>query len=117
VNRTPDASGPGWATLDTAGMQRAPGVHDIGARLGMIAGTLLLIVLRAAESWSPELNAQPGHTSVVRRGGAMLVEFQDRSTALLDAEHWLCDTGSVADITNIGTDLAGALVITMNMAG
>lgn len=106
-------SGNGWKSVDTAAIQQMPGVHDIGAPLGIAAGTIVLVILRAAERWDPGCDTITDPTAILCREGRLLLEFVDGSTQPLDAEReWSTTaTRSVAGIVNIGSGLAKALVI------
>jgi hypothetical protein len=106
-------SGNGWTIVETAGIQQTPGAHDIGAPLGIADGTIVLVVLRAAERWAPGRDTITDVTAILRREGRMLVELADGSTQLLDAQQ---DCSTIADrflvgVLNIGSGLAKALVI------
>jgi hypothetical protein len=46
-------NGNSWTSVDTAGIQQTPGAHDIGKPLGIADGTVVLVILRAAERWAP----------------------------------------------------------------
>jgi hypothetical protein len=107
-------SGNGWTIVDTARIQQTPGAHDIGARLGIAEGTMILVILRAAERWAPDGDAMTEGTLVLHREGRMLVELTDGSTQPLDAgrERSTTPDRSLARIVNIGSGLAKALVIT-----
>ena len=104
--------GNGWTIVETAGIQRTTGTHDIGAPLGIGEGKMLLVVLRAAERWAPALDCVTEITAILRREGQLLLELDDGSTQPLDVERdrWTGDR-SPAGIVNIGTRLAEALVI------
>jgi hypothetical protein len=106
-------TGRGWTIVETAGIQDIPGAHDIGAPLGIADGTILLVILRAAERWAPGGDTITDVTAILRREGRMLVELADGSTQLLDAERDWSTTAdrSLAGVVNVGTGLAKALVI------
>jgi hypothetical protein len=106
-------SGNGWAIVETDGMQQTPGAHDIAALLGIADGTMVLVILRAAERWAPNRDTITDVTAILRRQGRMVVELTDGSTLPLDAERdWSTTTSrSLAGIVNIGSGLATALVI------
>jgi hypothetical protein len=44
----------GLVLIDTSHLAGLPGMHDLGALLGVTAGFLLLVILRAAERWVPD---------------------------------------------------------------
>ena len=46
-------SGSGWSLIDASQFAGLPGVHDLGTLLGVTTGSLLLVILRAAERWVP----------------------------------------------------------------
>jgi hypothetical protein len=106
-------SGDGWTIVETAGIQETPGAHDIGAPLGIAEGTIVLVILRAAERWAPGRDTITGVTAILRREGRMLVELTDGSTQPLDAQREWSTTAdrSLAGVVNIGSGLAKALVI------
>jgi hypothetical protein len=106
-------NGRGWTILDTAGIQDTPGAHDIGAPLGIAEGTMMLVILRAAERWAPDDEATTVVTAILCREGQMLMELADGSTQPLDAERDWSAGGdrSLAGVVNIGIGLAKALVI------
>ena len=112
-------SGNGWTSADTARIQQTPGAHDIGKPLGISAGTVVLVILRAAERWAPNDETMADGCSILRREGRMLVELSDGSMQPLDAERdWSTATGtSLKGVVNIGTGLAKALVIARRAAG
>ena len=80
-------SGNGWTIVETAGIQQTPGAHDIGAPLGIAEGTMVLVILRAAERWAPGRDTITDVTAILRQEGRMLVELADGSTQPLDAGH------------------------------
>ncbi len=94
-------SGNGWTIVETAGIQQTPGAHDIGAPLGIAEGTMVLVILRAAERWAPGRDTITDVTAILRQEGRMLVELADGSTQPLDAER---DWSRTAD-----SSLAGLL--------
>ena len=105
-------TGNGWTVLDTACYADKPGVHDIGARLGVMTNTMLLVILRAAERWVPH-KVLTEDTAIIRRRGRILVEFADGSTRLHDDDAQLLPSARPpAAVVNIGTDVAELLVIT-----
>src|SRR6266566_4260496 len=59
---------------------------DIGAALELTSATMLLVVLRAAESWAPESEDVTQPDAVICREGRVLVEFTDGSTQQLDLD-------------------------------
>jgi hypothetical protein len=107
-------SGNGWTIVETDGTQQTPGAHDIGAPLGIADGTIVLVILRAAERWAPNRDTITEITAILRREGQMVVELTDGSRLPLDAERDWSTTAvrSLAGIVNIGSGLAKALVIT-----
>jgi hypothetical protein len=106
-------SGNGWTIVETAGIQQTPGAHDIGAPLGLAEGTIVLVILRAAERWAPRRDTMTDVTAILRQEGQMRVELTDGSTQPLDARRDWSSTadGSPAGVVNVGSDLAKALVI------
>lgn len=112
-------SGNGWTIVETAGIQQTPGTHDIGAALGVGDGTIVLVILRAAERWAPDSETGSHVTAIVRCEGRMLVELCDGSTQPLDAgRDWLMTADrSLAGVVNIGVGLAKAFVIARRVAG
>jgi hypothetical protein len=106
-------SGNGWAIVETAAIQQTPGAHDIGAPLGIADGTIVLVILRAAERWAPNRDTLTDVTAILRREGQMLVELTDGSMQPLNVERDWSTTAdrSLAGIVNIGSGLARALVI------
>ena len=106
-------NGNGWTSVDTAGIQQTPGAHDIGKPLGIAEGSMVLVILRAAERWAPDDETMTDGCALIRREGRMLVELDDGSTQLLDSERdWSTAAGrSLAGVVNVGTGLAKALVI------
>ena len=106
-------SGNGWTIVETAGVQQTPGAHDLGAALGVAEGTIVLVVLRAAERWAPNAEAMTDGYAILRREGRMLVELSDGATQPLDEEREWSTTAqhSLAGVVNVGVGLAKALVI------
>jgi hypothetical protein len=106
-------SGNGWTVVETAGIQETPGAHDIGAPLGIAEGTMVLVILRAAERWAPGRDTITDVTAILRQDGQMLVELADGSTQPLDARRDWSPTAdsSLTGVVNVGSDLAQALVI------
>jgi hypothetical protein len=106
-------SGNGWTIVETDGLQQTPGAHDIGALLEIADGTMLLVILRAAERWGPDRDTITDVTAILRREGQIVVELTDGSTQPLDAERDSFTAGrrSPAGIVNVGTGLAKVLVI------
>jgi hypothetical protein len=105
-------SGRGWTIVEMAGTQPTPGTHDIGAPLGIAEGTMLLVILRAAERWAPDDGTTIEASAILRREGRMLVELSDGTTQTFDAGRDCYTSGrAVAGIVNIGVSLAEALVI------
>jgi hypothetical protein len=112
-------SGNGWTIVETAGIQQTPGAHDTGAPLGIAEGTIVHVILRAAERWAPGRDTITDVTAILRREGRMLAELADGSTQPLNAERdWSATADrSLAGVVNIGTGLAKALVIARRAAG
>jgi hypothetical protein len=79
-------SGNGWTIVETAGVQQTPGAHDIGAPLGIAEGTIVLVILRAAERWALHRDTITDVTAILCREGRIFVELADGSTQPLDAE-------------------------------
>jgi hypothetical protein len=106
-------NGNGWTSVDTAGIQQTPGAHDIGKPLGIAEGSVVLVILRAAERWAPDDETMTDGCAILRREGRMLVELNDGSTQPLDSDRdWSTAAGrSLGGVVNIGTGLAKALVI------
>jgi hypothetical protein len=106
-------NGNGWTIVETAGIQDTPGAHDIGAALGIAEGTIVLVILRAAERWAAGRDTVTDVTAILCREGQMLVELTDGSTQTLDAERDWSATAerSVAGVVNVGIGLAKAFVI------
>lgn len=106
-------SGNGWSIVETTGIQHTPGVHDIGAPLGIAEGTIVLVILRAAERWAPGRDTVANFTAILHHEGRLLVELDDGSTHPLNAERDRCATAdrSLAGLVNVGDGLARALVI------
>src|SRR5258708_7053198 len=101
-----------WAILDTSCYSWAPGVHDIGAALELTSATMLLVVLRAAESWAPESEDVTQPDAVICREGRVLVEFTDGSAEQLDLDaEFLPNTRHLTRVTNLGTSIANVLLI------
>jgi hypothetical protein len=72
----------------------------------------LLVILRAAERWAPD-DALPENAAIVPRGGRVLVQFADGSTALHDADTRTQQSKRPPTaVVNVDTDLAELLVIT-----
>src|SRR6266568_1458182 len=99
--------GKGWAILDTSCYSWKPGVHDIGAALELTSATMLLVVLRAAESWAPESADVTQPDAVICREGRVLVEFTDGSTQQLDLDaEFLPNTRPLESDANLSTTIA-----------
>ncbi len=104
--------GNGWTIVETAGARQTPGTHNIGGPLGIAEGTMLLVILRAAERWAPDDGTTIEVAAILRREGRMLVELGDGSTESLDAgRDWFTTDRALAGIVNVGVSLARALVI------
>jgi len=106
-------SGNGWTIIETAAIQQTPGAHDLGTPLGVADGTIVLVILRAAERWAPKRDTTTDVSAILHREGEMVVELTDGSTEPLDAQRdWSTTTSrSLAGIVNTGSGLAKALVI------
>jgi hypothetical protein len=98
-------TGDGWTIVETAAIQQTPGAHDIGAPLGIADGTIVLVILLAAERWAPNRDTLSDVTAILHREGQMLVELTDGSTQPLDAERDRSTTAdrSLAGVVNIGS--------------
>jgi hypothetical protein len=59
-------SGNGWTIVETAGIQQTAGAHDIGARLGIAEGAIVLVIPRAAECWAPNRETLTDVTAILR---------------------------------------------------
>ena len=105
-------SGEGWSLTNTSQFAGTPGVHDLGASLGVTTRSLWLVILRAAERWVPDGNTLAGDTVIVCREGRALVELADGSTHILNDETTLVPVpGRFAAIVNVGVQVAEVLVI------
>ena len=104
-------NGSGWSLIETSQFAGLPGVHDLGTLPGVTTGSLLLVILRAAERWVPDED-RLGETSViVRREGHVLVERTDGSSHTLKDDAELIANPWTTAIANVGTELAEMLVI------
>jgi hypothetical protein len=104
--------GNGWAILDTSCYSDRPGVHDIGAALDLTSATMLLAILRAAESWAPESDDVMHPDAIVRRKGRVRVQFADGSTQQLDLDaEFLPNTRPLLRVSNLGMSIAHVLLI------
>jgi hypothetical protein len=80
--------------------------------LGVTKGSLLLVILRAAERWVPDEDRLGEQSAIVRREGHVLVERTDGSShTLKDDVEVITNPCSVAAVVNVGTELAEVLVI------
>jgi hypothetical protein len=105
--------GNGWAVLDTSCYSENPGVQNIGAALELTSATMMLVVLRAAESWAPEVEDVAQPDAIICRHGRILVEFTDGSTQQLDLDaQFLRSTHPLIRVTNLNTSIADVLLIT-----
>jgi hypothetical protein len=105
-------SGSGWSLIDTSHLAGLPGVHDLGTLLGVTTGSLLLVILRAAERWVPDDDRLWEKSAIVRREGHVLVERADGSShRLKDDLELITNPWPLAAIVNVGTELAEVLVI------
>ena len=104
--------GNGWAILDASRCSDRPGVHDIGAALGLTSATMLLVILRAAESWTPETDDVTHPDAIVCREGSVRVQFADGSTGQLDrGAAFLPITRPLLRVSNLGMSIADVLLI------
>jgi len=101
-----------WTLLDLDDLARTPGVHDVGARLGVSWATLLLVVLRAAERWSPSNVDAATEMTVLHREGRAVLELADGSTEMLDGQVPLSTTArQIVGLVNSDIALAQVLLI------
>jgi hypothetical protein len=98
-----------WSIIDASQYPSVPGVHDLGALLELAQGTLLLVVLRAAECWTPA--ATSIDASIVLREGTIRVELVSGAAHMLDDQNDLLRAESIAALVNVGGDLATVLVL------
>jgi hypothetical protein len=104
--------GKGWAMLDTNWYWGQPGVHDIGAALDVTSATILLVILRAAESWAPENDNVTHPDAILCREGRALVQYTDGSIQQLDRDaEFLPNMSRLLSVTNLGTSIAELLLI------
>jgi hypothetical protein len=102
----------GWTLLDLDDLARTPGVHDVGARLGVSWATILLVVLRAAERWSASNVNAATEMTVLHREGRALLERADGSTEMLDGQVPLSATAQpIVGLVNPDVALAQVLLI------
>jgi hypothetical protein len=104
-------SGSGWSLIETSQFAGLPGVHDLGALLGVTTGSLLLVILRAAERWVPGEDRAGETSAIVRREGHVLVERADGSSHAQDDVRLIANLSPLAAVVNVGTELAEVLVI------
>jgi len=105
-------SGSGWSLIDAPQFAELPGVHDLGTLLGVTTGSLLLVILRAAERWVPDGDGLGETSVIVRREGHVLVERADGSShTLKDDVELIANPWPLAAVVNVGTELAEVLVI------
>jgi hypothetical protein len=105
-------SGSGWLRIETSQFVGLPGVHDLGALLGVTTGSLLLVILRAAERWAPDEDRFGETSAIVHREGHVLVERADGSShTLKDDVHLIVNPSPLAAVVNVGIELAEVLVI------
>ncbi len=105
-------SGSGWSLIDASQFAGLPGVDDLGTLLGVTTGSLLLVILRAAERWVPGEERVGVVSAIVRREGHVLVERADGSShTLKDDVELITNPWSLAAVVNVGTELAEVLVI------
>jgi hypothetical protein len=105
-------NGSGWSLIDASQFAGLRGVHDLGTLLGVTTGSLLLVILRAAERWVPGEERLREQSAIVRREGHVLVERTDGSShTLKDGVELITNPRSLAAVVNVGTELAQALVI------
>jgi hypothetical protein len=87
-------------------------VHDIGAALGLTSATMLLVILRAAESWAPESDDVTHPGAIVCREGSVRVQFADGSMRHLDpGVAFLPITRPLLRVSNLGISIAHLLLI------
>jgi hypothetical protein len=98
-----------WSAIEASEYPQAPGVHDLGAVLDLTVGSLLLVVLRAAERWTPN-TPLPVDAALVRRHGRIRVQFADDTTVTMDDHETLLHARSVRALVNVGADLATVLL-------
>jgi hypothetical protein len=102
----------GWSLIDASQFAGLPGVHDLGTLLGVTTGSLLLVILRAAERWVPGEDTLGEKSAIVRREGHVLVERTDGSShTLKDDVELIANPWSLAAVVNVDTELAEVLVI------
>ena len=104
-------SGSGWSLIDAPQFAELPGVHDLGTLLGVTTGSLLLVILRAAERWVPDEDRLGETSAIVRREGHVLVERADGSSHTLKDVQLIANPWPLAAVVNVGTELAEVLVI------
>ena len=105
-------SGSGWSMIEASQFAGLPGVHDLGTLLGVTTGSLLLVILRAAERWVPDEDTLGETSAIVRREGHVLVERADGSShTLKDDVRLIANPSPLAAVVNVGTELAEVLVI------
>ena len=106
-------SGSGWSLIETSQFAGLPGVHDLGTLLGLTTGSLLLVILRAAERWVPDEDRAGETSAIVRREGHVLVERADGSSHTMkdDVLQLVVNPSPLAAVVNVGTELAEVLVI------
>jgi len=105
-------SGSGWSLIETSQLAGLPGVHDLGTLLGVTTGSLLLVILRAAERWVPDETTLGETSAIVHREGHVLVERADGSSHTLNDDiQLIANPSPLAAVVNVGTELAEVLVI------
>jgi hypothetical protein len=103
--------GNGWGILDMSRYSGKPGVHDIGAALDLTSATIVLVVLRAAESWAPETDVTRPD-AIVCREGRVLLQFADGSMQQLDRDaEFLPNLSPLLSVSNLSTSIAETLLI------
>jgi hypothetical protein len=105
-------SGSGWSLIETSEFAGLPGGHDLGTLLGVTTGSLLLVILRAAERWVPDEDTVRETSAILRREGHVLIERADGSSHTLKDDVLLITNPSpLAAVVNVGTERAEVLVI------
>jgi hypothetical protein len=97
-----------WSIIEASQYPSVPGVHDLGTPLELAEGSLLFVVLRAAESWIPKPTSIDA--SLFRRNGTLRVELGEGATDTLDDDKDLLRADSIAALVNVGASLASAIV-------
>ncbi len=104
--------------MDTGPFRDAPGTHDVGARVGARSVQIQLIVLRAADRWSPPDGFEETSWTLVRRAGRLRVDFANGSARWLDeATQFFAPGLPVMAITNVAPELAEVLLVALGRPG